>query len=303
MMNPSFGVTVSGGGPGSDPVAMAIEAERLGFDFVSASDHPGATAANLETWTMLTWIAARTTRIGVATKVLGVPFRSPAITAKMAATLDDLSSGRLILGLGGGHDDQEIASLGLHAGTPGERIQGLEEAIAIIRGLWTESTSSYDGQHYHVCCAHLEPKPTRSIPIWLGTFGNRALAVTGRLANGWIPSLGYAPPQAIPGMHERIFTSARAAGRDPAEITCAYHMEIHVGHVRDARASLVSGSPDEVIARLESFTRLGFTAMNFTIVGADWPQQLELLAHDVLPAVRQARSSPPMPTTRPPTGR
>ena len=101
MTELSFGVNVpTSAGPGDDPVGLAQEAERLGFDFVSAADHPCGPGPSYETPTMLTWIAARTSRIKVATRVLAVPFRRPAMVAKLAASLDQLSGGRFILGLG-----------------------------------------------------------------------------------------------------------------------------------------------------------------------------------------------------------
>src|SRR5919198_6664926 len=104
-----FGLNISTtADQGADPVGDAKRAEELGFDFVSSSDHPGTSSPNYETWTMLSWIAASTSRIGIATRVLGVPFRPPALLAKMAATLDALSGGRLILGLGGGSGDDEF---------------------------------------------------------------------------------------------------------------------------------------------------------------------------------------------------
>lgn len=93
--------------PGTDPVATALAAEDLGFDFVSAFDHPCGSEPTYETWTMLSWIAAATSRIRVATRVLGVPYRHPALVAKMAETFARLSGGRLILGLGGGYSDGE----------------------------------------------------------------------------------------------------------------------------------------------------------------------------------------------------
>src|SRR5579875_1867020 len=130
MTDLSFGLTVSSSaGPGADPVAAAQRADAMGFVFISASDHPEGADPSFETWTMLAWIAASTSRIGIASKVLAVPFRSPALTAKMAETLDRLSGGRLILGLGGGHSDEEIHALGLPARTPGEKITGLEDAV------------------------------------------------------------------------------------------------------------------------------------------------------------------------------
>src|SRR5947207_13744300 len=177
--------------PGTDPAADARRAEDLGFDFVSASDHPCGSQPTYETWTMLSWIAARTSRIGVATRVLGVPYRPPAVVAKMAETLDRLSGGRLILGLGGGYSDDEFRAFGLGAFSPRDKVDGLEEAIRIARGLWSEREFTFSGRLYRTDRAELEPKPAHRIPIWLGTYGPRALALTGRLAEGWIPSLRF----------------------------------------------------------------------------------------------------------------
>src|SRR5215475_15358220 len=187
-----FGVDVppavaAGRDPGRDPVREALRAEQLGYDFVSTSDHPGGTAPTYETWTMLTWIAARTSRIGIATKVLGVPYRAPALVAKMAETLDRLSGGRLILGLGGGSADDEFRAFGLGVPSAAEKVTGMDEAIRIMRGLWQQPRLTFTGERYRVEDAVLEPKPAHRIPIWLGTYGPRALRVTGELADGWIP--------------------------------------------------------------------------------------------------------------------
>src|SRR5438067_13237291 len=114
MSEATFGLSIAPSVlPGTDPVASARMAEGLGFDFVSASDHPCGTDPTYETWTMLSWVAAATTRIRVATRVLGVPYRNPAMVAKMAETFDRLSGGRLILGLGGGSADDEHRAFGL----------------------------------------------------------------------------------------------------------------------------------------------------------------------------------------------
>lgn len=285
-----FGVTVPiSAAPGSDPIAVAVKAEQLGFDFVSASDHPLGDVPSYETWTMLSWVAASTERIAIATKVLGVPFRSPAMTAKMAETFARLSGDRLILGLGGGFSDEEIDSLGLPARTPGQKVEGLEEAVRIVRGLWSERRFEYEGRQYRVNGAEMEPKPSGPIPIWLGTFGRRALAVTGRLADGWIPSIGFAPPEAIPTMRGRILAAASEVGRPPEAITCVYNMELRIASKPARSGSIVSGPPDVLIERLARFVDLGFSAMNFTLVGPATDEQLEQLAKEVVPGVRQAR--------------
>jgi alkanesulfonate monooxygenase SsuD/methylene tetrahydromethanopterin reductase-like flavin-dependent oxidoreductase (luciferase family) len=287
MTDVQFGVTIQTA-PGRDPIAWSLAAQDAGFDFVSTADHPATGQPSYETWTLLSWIAARTTRIKVATKVLGVPLRPPAMTAKMAETLQRLSDGRLILGLGGGFSDEEISSLGLGAWTPGEKVDGLKDAINIMRGLWAEPEFTYAGARHHVTRARMQPKPAEPIPIWLGTFGPRALALTGRLADGWIPSLGVAPPEAVPAMRDRILAAADRVGRDPAQITCAYNMEVRIQPRPDESSDVVSGPPEAIAERLTGFVALGFTAMNFSVVGPGEDEQLQRVAAEVLPAVRQA---------------
>jgi alkanesulfonate monooxygenase SsuD/methylene tetrahydromethanopterin reductase-like flavin-dependent oxidoreductase (luciferase family) len=273
---------------GADPVADAMRAERLGFDFVSSSDHPCGTHPSFETWTMLSWVAAATSRIRVATRVLGVPYRPPPIVAKMAETLDRLSGGRLILGLGGGFSDDEFRAFGLGVPSPRDKVDGLEDAIRIIRGLWSERAFTYHGRRFRTEAAEVEPKPDHRIPIWLGTYGRRALEVTGRLADGWIPSLGFAPPEQVTGMRDRVMAAARAARRDPEKITCAYNVEVRIDVRPPERASVVSGSPDAVADRLAALVALGFGALNLMPSGPGGSEQVERLAEEVLPAVRAA---------------
>jgi alkanesulfonate monooxygenase SsuD/methylene tetrahydromethanopterin reductase-like flavin-dependent oxidoreductase (luciferase family) len=181
--------------PGDDPVADAATAEALGYDFVSAFDHPVADAATAEavgydavptagsrrrtyptyeTWTLLTWIAARTTQIAIMPRVLGVPFRRPVLVAKAAEPLHRLSGGRLILGLGAGYRDTEIRAVGAPALTPRARADGLTDALAITRAAWMQPAVSYHGAVYSVDDLDLEPKPAQPIPIWLGALGPAA---------------------------------------------------------------------------------------------------------------------------------
>jgi probable F420-dependent oxidoreductase len=284
-----FGLGIStSAAPGADPVADARRAEQLGFDFVSASDHLHGEQPTFEPWTMLSWIAAATSRVRVATRVLAVPYRQPAVVAKMAESLDRLSGGRLILGLGGGALDEEFRAFGLGVRSPRDKVDGLEEAVRVIRGLWSQPTFTFDGRLYRADGAELEPKPDHRIPVWLGTYGRRALALTGRLADGWIPSLGYAPPEQVTVMRERVLAAARQAGRDPGEITCAYNLEVRVDEHAGARPSVVSGPPDAVTERLLGLLELGFTALNLIPAGPGKDDQTERLARDVLPALRAA---------------
>jgi alkanesulfonate monooxygenase SsuD/methylene tetrahydromethanopterin reductase-like flavin-dependent oxidoreductase (luciferase family) len=282
-----FGAGVpASAGPGDDPVGLALEAERLGFDFVSAADHPCGPDPSYETTMMLAWIAARTSRIKVASRVLAVPFRRPAMVAKLAASLDQLSGGRFILGLGAGYSDEEIAALGGPALSPAGKIDGLAEAIQVIRGAWTRPGYTQDGRQYSVRSLEMEPRPSRSIPVWLGAFGPRALAVTGRLADGWIPSFGYMPTEQIPGMRRRIDAAAEAAGRRPDEVRGILNVSIRIGSAAAPQPDAVTGSARQVTSQLQQLLGLGFTGFNFQVTGPDQVTAMQQIASDVLPALR-----------------
>ena len=115
--------------------------------------------------------------------------------------------------------------------------------------------------------------------------------MTGRLADGWIPSLGYAAPEQIPAMRDRVHAAARDAGRDPEEITCVYNIEVRVDERLDVETlgpSVVSGAAGAVAERLAGFVAIGFTSMNFLPAGPGEDEQAEILARDVIPAVRAA---------------
>jgi alkanesulfonate monooxygenase SsuD/methylene tetrahydromethanopterin reductase-like flavin-dependent oxidoreductase (luciferase family) len=267
--------------PAYDPVNFALEAERLGFDFVSSSDHPAGSEPNFETWTLLAFVAAQTSRIHVATRVLGLPYRAPAMVAKMAETLSRLSGGRVVLGLGSGHGDDEHRAFGVAVRTAKEKTDALEEALEVIRGLWSKPTFSLGGRYYSVVDAELEPKPSMSIPIWLGTFAPRSLEITGRLADGWIPTLGYASADELPRMRRRVAEAAERAGRDPASLDYILNVDVALEPAQDAS---LSGSPLQVVDALGTFIGHGFNGFNF-IVKKDRDEQLARLATEVIPAL------------------
>jgi alkanesulfonate monooxygenase SsuD/methylene tetrahydromethanopterin reductase-like flavin-dependent oxidoreductase (luciferase family) len=287
-----FGVNVStAAGPESDPVGQSRIAELLDFDFVSASDHPSGRDPSYETWTLLTSIAAATTRIHVASRVLSIPFRSPALLAKMAESLDRLSDGRFILGLGAGATDDELKSFGLAVPSPKEKIEGLTDALHVIRGMWSEPVFTYKGKMHRTDAAKMEPKPAHRIPIWLGTFGDRALAITGQHADGWIPSLGYAPFNKLPAMRQKVLNAAEAAGRAPDEITCALNVEIAVTKHVDPNLDLIAGPVNTVVARLGELIAMGFTTFNFMPIQPQSADQVERIANEVIPALRSQVTS------------
>jgi alkanesulfonate monooxygenase SsuD/methylene tetrahydromethanopterin reductase-like flavin-dependent oxidoreductase (luciferase family) len=281
-----LGVSTSPG-PGVDPVAEARLAEEVGFDYVSASDHLNGTTATYEPWTLLTAIAAVTTRIRVLTRVLAVPYRNPGVLAKMAETLDRLSDGRLILGLGGGFVDDEFRAFGLPVPTNRDRVDAVAEQIAIARATWTEPSASFEGRLYRIEGAVVEPKPEHRISIWLGMYKRRGLALTGREADGWIPSIGFAPPPVVVGLWEQVQVAAREAGREPSEITAAYNMLVRVGDGQPGNVMTIAGPAESITDQLIGFIGLGFTSFNLVPAGTDRMDQIELLGRDVLPALRE----------------
>ncbi len=130
----------------------------------------------------------------------------------------------------------------------------------------------------------MEPRPARPIPIWLGTFGPRALAVTGRLADGWIPSLGYRPVEEFTAMRRRIDAAAETAGRRPEDIRSVLNLGIRIDPTATPRPDVVTGSAKQVAAQLQDLaTRYGFTGFNFLI---SRPDDLRPVAEEVIPLLR-----------------
>jgi alkanesulfonate monooxygenase SsuD/methylene tetrahydromethanopterin reductase-like flavin-dependent oxidoreductase (luciferase family) len=290
-MGVTFGIDGSASiGKQSDAVARAQAAEAVGFDFVSLNDHVIGSTPRFEAWTLLTWVAARTSRIKVAARVLGVPYRSPALVAKMAESLDRLSDGRLILGLGAGSGEAEFTAMGIPGSTTKDRIDGLEDALTIIRGLWTGRPFSHLGTRYRSIEAQITPPPSHNLPIWLGAVGPRGLHLTGRAANGWIPSVAYAPPERAPAMIEQIVAAAEGADRDPSAIARVYNVEVSFDPNPDL--NVVSGTADEIVDRLDSFLDLGFTGFNLIPLGRSPNEVIARLGQDVVPQLRGRRADP-----------
>jgi probable F420-dependent oxidoreductase len=266
-------------------IADARHAESLGFDLFCVADHLHSASPTPEPWTALTWIAAVTERIGVMTNVLGLPYRAPAVTAKMAETLGRLSGGRLVLGLGTGGYDREFSAFGLAERSPGQKVAALGEAVQIIRGLWQEPGFSFEGEHFRVDEAQIEPRPAGPIPIWLGSYGPRALRITGALADGWVPSLGRVSLEEATAMRATVRAAAQDAGRHPDEITCAANLivDFTTDGAPDQDGPRITGTSEAVTERLILIGRAGFTFLNVVLADAE---ARERFAAEVIPAVR-----------------
>jgi alkanesulfonate monooxygenase SsuD/methylene tetrahydromethanopterin reductase-like flavin-dependent oxidoreductase (luciferase family) len=200
------------------PLQLAVLAEKLGYDLIGIQDHPYQRRF-YDTWTLLTAIAMRTERITVFPDVANLPLRPPAMLAKAAATLDILSGGRLELGVGAGGFWDAIKAWDGPGRTPGESVSALEEAIQVIRLLWSgQHGIKFEGKYYRLGGAHSGPVPSHPIGIWLGAYKPRMLSIVGRLADGWVPSFGYVKEPDLVEGNRRIDEAAQAAGRDPNAI-------------------------------------------------------------------------------------
>ncbi len=192
-----FGVFVTpSAADAGDVVALASLADHSGLDLVTFQDHPYQ-ARFLDAWTLLSFVAARTTRVRIAPNVLNLPLRNPAVVARSVATLDRLSGGRAELGLGAGAFWEGIAAMGGRLLTPGQSVDALAEAIDVIRALWDveqPGKARFDGSWYGLGGAARGPAPLHRVEIWIGAYKPRMLRLTGRVADGWLPSLTYLAP-------------------------------------------------------------------------------------------------------------
>jgi alkanesulfonate monooxygenase SsuD/methylene tetrahydromethanopterin reductase-like flavin-dependent oxidoreductase (luciferase family) len=274
-----FGVFLS---PDSAAAARTLElaqlADVLGYDLVTVQDHPYQ-SKHLDAWTLLSAIAARTSVVRVAPNVANLPLRPPAVLAQAVASLDVLSDGRAELGLGAGAFWDAVVAVGGPRRTPREAVDALEEAIAVIRAVWDAGggrAADVDGTYYSIKGMHAGPAPVHDVQIWLGALKPRMLRLTGRLADGWLPSLGYVTPDDLPRMNAAIDEAADVGGRAPQAIRRM--LNIFGGH------EYLRGTPAVMAERLATLT-LDHGTSTF-ILGSDDPDELRRFAAEVVPAVR-----------------
>jgi len=266
-------------------VALAQLTEEVGLDLVTFQDHPYQPAF-LDTWTLMSWVAAQTERVHVAPNVANLPLRPPAVLARAAASLDLLSGGRFDLGLGAGGFPDAVAAMGGPRRTPGESVDALSEAIDVIRSIWDTSERGgvrVEGEHYRVRGAKRGPEPAHDIPIWLGAYKPRMLRLTGRKADGWLPSLPYLDLADVPAANRTIDEAAEAAGRSPREIRRLINIG---GSFGAAGGGLLQGPAEQWVEDLLPFVlELGFSTF---ILSGDDPRAIRTFAEEVAPALRDA---------------
>lgn len=303
----SFGSCPLGMPSASEILDLAPRAEELGYDSFWVGDHISMYSPILESLTLLSAFGARTRRMKLGTAVLLLPLRHPTVVAKMVSTLDFLTSGRIILGVGvGGENPKEWAACGVPLTERGRRA---DEGIEILRRLWTESKVTYQGRFYQLEDLPMEPKPAQlsGPPIWVGGRSGAALRRAARLGDGWI---SYAvTPQRFQESREKIAAYAQEQGRDLASFSWAHLFFICAAERREeARRTAVRyltatynqpweprvdrycavGTPQDCIAFMEGFVAAG--ARNFvlrpTCPPGDIARQMEIYAQEIVPHFR-----------------
>jgi F420-dependent oxidoreductase-like protein len=255
-------------------------ADEAGFDSCWVMDHfatlgPRDDGRIFEAWTMLAAMAQLTTRTRVGCAVVGNPYRHPAVLAKMAVTVDHLSGGRLEFGLGAGWAQHEHDMLGLEFGTRNDRADRLEESVQIIRALWTQPRTTFDGNHYRLHEAVAEPKPVQQPhpPIWIGGSGpKRTLRITAQYADVWNAAGGN--PQEVAASSAILDQHCADVGRDPGQIR------------RSVQLGVGAEDLSQVEADVEAYLKIGVTDF-LLIIRGDNPKPIGEHLAAQLPRLRE----------------
>jgi probable F420-dependent oxidoreductase len=306
-----FGVflPISGRAAASVLAEAARRAETLGFDAVWAADRivtpwridtPYPYSADrrfivpadrpfLEPLTCLAFLAGCTRTISLGMSVMVLPYRSPLCSAKIATTIDHLSRGRLILGVGVGWMAEEFQALGAQFG---ERGAVADEQLEVIERLWKEDRPSFDGRFYRFPPVGFSPKPLQSprIPIWVGGEGLRAQRRAAVHGDAWFPYFVRITPRELHARFDTIRRWAAEAGRDPERVAlaCCLPIEVTPEPVPQEEDRLI-GSPDQLVVALRAFARIGVQHVALQFMVPHWPErqeQIERFARDVLLAFR-----------------
>lgn len=267
-------------------VRLAELTEAVGLDIATFQDHP-YNADFLDTYMLLTWVAAKTSRLRVTANVTNLPLRLPTMLARAAASIDLLSGGRFELGIGAGGFPKAVHNMGAPALTPGQGVEALEEAIELVRDIWNTTKSEplhHDGRYYSVPAMKRGPRPAHDIAVWLGSYKPRMLRLTGRKADGWLPTLQYLQTPGMAEANKIIDDAALEAGRTPGEIRRLLNL-FDVGFSTTRRGHL-QGPPQQWVDELLPLVlEHGFSAF---LIGQDDPHTIRTFGEEVGPALREA---------------
>jgi probable F420-dependent oxidoreductase len=246
----------------ADVKNFALAVEARGFDSVWMFDHffnradDGSIEGMLESWTILSAVAAVTSRVLVGTLVMCTSFRSPGLLAKMASTLDEVSGGRLILGVGAGWHDPEYEAFGFPVD---HRVDRFEETLQVLRPLLDGQTVTFDGRYHRARDAVLAPAPRQHIPVLVAGDGPRMLGLTARYADAWNTAWFGAPDDALRSRLAAFDEALASEGRDPVEVERTVGVTIRDpdSPVEAGEDEAFRGSVEEMAAMLVEYEELG----------------------------------------------
>lgn len=244
----------------------------------------------IECWTTLTYLAAQYPEMTVAPLVLGQSYRNPALVAKMAATLHYISGGRIVFGIGAGWKEDEYRAYGWDFPPARVRIIQLDEAIRVIKAMWTQSPANFEGQYYAIKNAYCEPCPDPMPPIMIGGGGEKyTLRVVAEHADWW--NYPFATAEEYQRKLHVLENHCSAIGRDLASIRKTYFGFYSISNdpskiVRREGLHVVAGTSDQVAAEIQQFVDLGVDY--FILRFLDFPQMdgVNLFLNEVLPRFR-----------------
>ncbi|MCL6644388.1 MAG: LLM class F420-dependent oxidoreductase [Dehalococcoidia bacterium] len=274
-----FAVWPSMNDPWAETLAIARHAEAIGWDGVYYADHFMPNDADVsapvgECWTTLAALAATVPRIRIGPLVTGNTYRHPAVLAKMAATVDIISGGRLVLGLGAGWQENEHRAYGIKFSTVGGRLSRLEEACHVITSLFGNRRTTFAGRYYQLTDAPLEPKPVQSpVPLLIGGGGEqRTLRIAARYANEWNV---WGTPEVLARKGRILDRYCEDLGRDPRTIRRSAQALLVmtddrslIERVRASGRPVLGGTGPELRALVEQYAEAGVNELiipGFTI--------------------------------------
>jgi F420-dependent oxidoreductase-like protein len=308
-----------------DMVAVAQTAEQYGFDSVWLCDHfltispddyvkdAGITADSdagpsappkslplLEGWTALAALARDTARLRLGTSVLCNSYRHPSVLAKMAATLDVISEGRLDLGLGAGWFEREFDAYGIPFPSVRDRVSALAESLEVIRAVWTEPNPTYAGEFYTLNGAICNPPPVQQPhpPLWVGGEGDRVQRIAAKSAQGL--NVRWWSPQHVAQRRSFLARACESAGRDPDTLRLSVTVllaptesgeqeeRIRAEFASIPESGLITGSPDSCAERIREYQDCGVDQFLITIPHVAESEYLHVIGRDIIPAIKSA---------------
>ncbi len=288
-------------------------ADSSGFSWVSVWDHfydvpyVDGSSPVFETISIMTALAAETENVRVGCLVASTGFRTPAVLAKAATTVDHVSGGRATLGLGAGWHAKEYEAYGYDFPAPKQRLDMLEESVQIIQGLLTQPRTTFEGSYYSVRDAQFNPKPVQAkLPVWIGGVGERrSIPMAARYADGW--NAAYVSPRAFARKNAVLDEACERIGRDPAELERSVNLGFYIradaaeaerakddfytawsNMARDRDTGMLFGTPDEAVEQIARYVETGVDLINIALRPPyDW-DAIQAFIEDVLPAFPDA---------------